>query len=184
MKLAHVVGHNAQSQGAVRKDTGVTEYIWNLGLSRLMEQEARHFPEIELKTFLRHPAPSYSHEIKRVYREVDAWGADASIESHFNSHMNPKATGTEVLSSGTAASLRFANAMQQEFLDLMGLKDRGVKVRRDGRGSFSLIFGAAPAILIEPFFGSSPHGLQATDEPHEKRELARAILRAAETAFC
>lgn len=179
MKLAIVVGHNARSQGAVRKDTGETEFEWNSDLSQMICDEAEtFFPDIVVKVFFRKPGGGYRKEIERVYREVDAWGANFSIELHFNSHGSSSATGSEVLSSGSPKSLALAGAMQAEFLRLMGLKDRGVKVVTKGRGGASLISGRAPAILTEPFFGSSPKGLAATDERHEKRALARATLRA------
>lgn len=183
MKLAIVVGHNHVAQGAVRPDTGETEYAWNSDLARLIEDEAQAFREIQVKVFKRQPARSYTDEIGRVYDQVDFWDADASCELHFNSHTSRTATGTEVLSSGSRKSLAFAEAMQERLIEALDLRDRGVKIRRSGRGSESLMSGQAPAILIEPFFGSSPHGQQATDEPHEKRSLARAILLAAKDAF-
>lgn len=182
-KLAIVVGHNQNSQGAIRKDTGQTEWSWNLVLARFIEDCAKDYPGIQVKTFLRKPVGSYTREIRDVYRRTDSWGADATCELHFNSHHNPKATGTETLTSGTAASVRFAEFAQDRMLDALGLRDRGEKVVRTGRGSHSLISGRAPAILIEPFFGSSAAGLKATDEESEKRALARAIVQAARDAF-
>lgn len=183
MKLAIVVGHNHVAQGAVRQDTGETEYVWNLDLAKMIEKEADAFHDIQVKVFKRQPVGGYTAEINRVYDEVDFWDADASCELHFNSHTSREASGTEVLSSGSRKSVAFATAMQLRLIEALGLKDRGVKIRRSGRGSESLISGQAPAILIEPFFGSSAKGQAATDAPHEKRALARAILLAAKDAF-
>ncbi|WP_282076295.1 N-acetylmuramoyl-L-alanine amidase [Epibacterium ulvae] len=183
MKLAIVVGHNARRQGAIRPDTGEYEFTWNSGLAEMIEEEARLFPQIQVKTFFRKDCGNYRREIGSVYHEVDTWGADASTELHFNSHTSRKATGTEVLSSGSKSSLRHAKALQERMIDALGLRDRGVKIRASGRGSESLISGRAPATLIEPFFGSSPTGQAATDEPHEKRALALAILQATQDAF-
>ena len=183
LKLAIVVGHNAKRQGAVRPDTGETEFQWNTGLAELIEEEACLFPQIEVKTFFRTHCGSYRREIEAVYDQVDEWGADLSNELHFNSHSSRSATGSEVLSSGSVASMKYATALQDRFVLALDLKDRGVKIRRSGRGSESLMSGKAPAVLIEPFFGSSPNGQAATDQPHEKRALARAILLAAQDAF-
>ncbi|MCG7520840.1 N-acetylmuramoyl-L-alanine amidase [Ruegeria sp. Ofav3-42] len=183
MKLAIVVGHNARAQGAVRPDTGETEFVWNSALALLIQSLAKHYPDINVQVFFREPGPSYGREIRDVYRKTDEWGADAVIELHFNSHHNPNATGTETLSSGSRLSLLLAEALQEEMLDALGLRDRGEKIVRKGRGSASLISGRAPAALIEPFFGSSPNGQQATDEPHEMRALAHAILRATQRVF-
>lgn len=185
MKLAFIVGHNARAQGAVRQDTGETEYSWNGRLAAMIQEEAvRDFPGIEVGVFRRNPnARGYSAEIREVYARTDAWGADATVEGHFNSHSTTSATGSEVLSSGSRQSMAFCEAIQDETLAVLGLKDRGAKIVRKGRGGLSLITGRAPAALTEPFFGSSPKGLAATDEDTEMRALARAILRAAQRVF-
>ena len=182
MKLAIVVGHNSARQGALRTDTGESEYVWNNRLALLMSDLAPEFG-ITTKIFRRVDLGSYTRELAAVYSDVDRWGADASIELHFNSFVEAAASGTETLSSGTAASLRFATAVQEEVVAALGLSDRGVKTRREGRGAASLISGRAPAILVEPFYGTSAKGQRSTDEAHEQEALARAYLRGAGAAF-
>ena len=183
MKLAIVVGHNSASQGAVRQDTGESEFVWNGRLARRIERLAGDYG-LQVRTFFRTPGGGYSTEIRRVYAEVDAWGADASVELHFNGASSAEATGTETLSSGTALSLRLAESVQREMVLALGLRDRGIKTRsRSDRGGMSLISGRAPAILVEPFFGSSPVGNRATDEETEQERLADAILRGTAEAF-
>lgn len=183
MKLAIVVGHNSASQGAVRQDTGESEFVWNGRLARRIERLAGSYG-LQVRTFFRTPGGGYSTEIRRVYAEVDAWGADASVELHFNGASSAEATGTETLSSGTALSLRLAESVQREMVLALGLRDRGVKTRSSSdRGGMSLISGRAPAILVEPFFGSSPVGNRATDEETEQERLADAILRGTAEAF-
>lgn len=183
MKLAVVVGHNAQSQGAVRGDTRETEYVWNGRLAQVMERLAPEFG-VDLRVFRRVAGGGYRSEILRVYSQVDQWGADASIELHFNGAASPDASGTETLSSGTALSLRLAAAVQNEMVIALGLRDRGIKtVSSSERGGRSLIAGVAPAILVEPFFGSSPKGQAASNELVEQENLARAYLRGAVLAF-
>ncbi len=185
MKLAIVVGHNARAQGAVRRDTGETEFSWNSRLAEMIEKIARkEFPQIRVQTFFREYMNSYSRELKDVYGRSDRWGADASCELHFNSHNTTSATGTETLTSGSSMSRRYAVAIQAAMLTALGLRDRGKKtVSRQGRGGMSLHVGRAPAVLVEPFFGSSPKGLAATDEGHEMEALARAILQGSAEVF-
>lgn len=184
MKLAIVVGHNARDQGAVRRDTGETEFSWNSRLAEIIESRADRFPQVTVRTFFREDVRSYRRELREVYRKTDEWRADAVAELHFNSHNTESATGTETLTSGSIGSVAFAELVQEEILDALGLRDRGLKyVTREGRGGRSLFSGRAPAILVEPFFGSSPKGLAATDEAHEMIDLADAILRAASKAF-
>lgn len=179
MKLAIVVGHNSDKQGAVRGDTGESEFRFNSRIAEMMHEINRQnpVPNLDLRTFFRRAGLGYSREIAEVYDSVDSWGADASIELHFNGAADSRATGTEVLSSGTAASLRLATALQKEITRTLGLRDRGIRTRsRSDRGGQSLFSGRAPAVLVEPFFGSSPLGQQATDERHEERALAASYL--------
>jgi len=154
MKLAIVIGHNSSGQGAERCDLRQSEYEWNGGLAEAMEAIA-HLYGIEAKIFRRPAGVGYSTEIARVYGEVDDWGADASMELHFNA-ASATATGCEMLSSGTPASLALAGAVQDAVLARFGLRDRGVKILKSGdRGHASVVAGAAPAIITEPFFGSN-----------------------------
>lgn len=183
MKLAIVVGHNSARQGAERLDSRESEFVWNGRLARRIERLAGDYG-LQVRTFFRTPGGGYSTEIRRVYAEVDAWGADASVELHFNGASSAEATGTETLSSGTALSLRLAESVQREMVLALGLRDRGIKTRSSSdRGGMSLISGRAPAILVEPFFGSSPVGNRATDEEAEQERLADAILRGTAEAF-
>lgn len=183
-KLAIVIGHNDEAQGAVRGDTGETEYSFNGRIALLMEEYARvKYPDLETRVFRRVPMGSYSREINRVYDEVDAWGAHLSMELHFNGAASEAATGSETLTSGTPASMAAAMAVQQEVVNALDLRDRGVKTRREGRGAGALMSGRAPAILVEPFFGSSPKGQKATDEDHEEKALAMAYIIGAARAL-
>lgn len=182
MKLAVVIGHNSVAQGAVRPDTGESEWRFNNRIARHMEDMVGEVGAswLELRVFRRRAGVGYRREIAEVYAEVDAWGADASMELHFNAAADPRATGTEMLSSGTARSLQLAQTVQDEVCALLGLRDRGVKTRRESeRGGGSLWAGSAPAILCEPFFGSSPRGQEAVNTREEERALAGAYLRGA-----
>jgi len=181
--LAIVVGHNSEQQGAVRGDTGETEFVWNSALARMIEDAAADY-DIKVKTFFRTPGLGYKREIERVYDQVDLWNPWASIELHFNSFAKESARGAEVLSSGTSLSLRLAESVQRETVAALGVRDRGIKTRAsDERGGRSLFAGKSPAILVEPFFASSPMDQRATDERDEKAALADAILRGAAEAF-
>lgn len=184
-KLAIVVGHNQRSQGAVRPDTGESEFLYNGRMARYMAEIGCEY-DLDVRVFLRTPKGGYGREIARVYGEVDAWGADASIELHFNAAGDPRASGTETLSSGSPRSLELAQEVQMAMVEELGLRDRGVKVRNSrtkGRGYLSLISGNAPAILTEPFFATSSRGRGETDEEHEQRALAEAMLEGASRAL-
>lgn len=184
-KLAIVVGHNARAKGAYGKSPiKQYEYDFNSAVARLMHQNAGQF-DLETKVFFRQAGLGYTREIDKVYGEVDAWGADAAIELHFNA-FNRSTTGTETLTSGSNGSKIFAQAAQQEIVrlfDRTGNENRGVKTRkRNQRGGRSLHTSRAPTILVEPFFGDTIKDAELMDDIG-KRALAEAYLRAAHKAF-
>lgn len=183
-KLAIVVGHNERGQGAVRADTNESEYRYNNQIAELMRGMAAEY-EIDAKVFNRKPAGGYSREIRTVYGEADTWGADATIELHFNA-ASAAATGTETLSSGTSGSMTLAKEVQEEMLGALGLRNRGIKVRNRKnrqRGYLSLVTGKAPAILVEPFFNENPNDLSKTKTDKQRKNLARALLKGADAYF-
>ncbi len=160
MKIAVVVGHNARRKGArAGAPLNTNEYDYNNKIADRMIALASG--STRARKFLREPSNSYRREIEAVYREVDAYGADVSIELHFNSAPFV-ASGTETLSSGSTRSMALAEAVQGAMVETLGLRDRRVKVpAREDRGGWSLHAGRAPAILVEPFFGSNPADCRA-----------------------
>ncbi|MET1412617.1 N-acetylmuramoyl-L-alanine amidase [Roseibium sp. HPY-6] len=160
LRVGIVVGHNSHGQGAyATSPIDESEYPFNTAVAELMAEYASEY-EIETAIFYRRYAGSYSKEIDTVYAETDAWGAEVTIELHFNSVGNSSVRGSEVLASRSTASQSLAEFAQDELVGLFGRTgnaDRGVKVRQPGgeRGWRSLYAGRAPAILVEPFFGSN-----------------------------
>lgn len=174
LKIAIVIGHNSRAQGAVRATDGRTEFDWNGELAGMIKA---HDPN-SIKVFRREKGGGYSAEIDRVYAQVDEWGADCSIELHFNGSEDPHANGGLTLSSGTKGSLALAGAVQSRSTDALGVQDRGIRTlgRRD-RGGRSLWQGKAPAILTEPYFGSNPR--ECVKAQMHMDELAEAVFRGA-----
>lgn len=173
-KAAIVVGHNARAQGAVRVTDGVSEFVWNSDLADMIRD---HAPS-RVKVFYRQAGIGYSAEIDRVYAETDAWGADVTIELHFNSVVDRTARGCLTLSSGTTRSRALAEEVQPRMAAALGVPDRGIRnLSRGDRGGRSLWQGRAPAIMVEPWFGSNPEDCAAADLHKDK--LAEAIYRGA-----
>jgi len=163
MKIAIVVGHNSKAQGANSKaPLSISEFKYCNKIADKMVALATG--PLRAKKFNRVKTTGYSREIDTVYALVDDYAPDISIELHFNS-AGPSASGTETLSSGSTASLALANSVQASMLEALGLSNRGIKVKsRSERGGRSLHAGRAPAILIEPFFGSSTKDCKAADK--------------------
>jgi N-acetylmuramoyl-L-alanine amidase len=173
-KIAIVIGHNAKAQGAVRVTDRVSEFVWN---GRVAELIADHGPR-NVKIFRRTPDGGYSREIDRVYAQVDAWGAAATVELHFNAAGTSTAGGCLQLSSGTRGSLALARQVHARTLAVMGNRDRGIEVRgRHERGGRSLWQGRSPCIIWEPYFGSNPTECAVAEQRID--ELAEAVYRGA-----
>jgi len=169
-RIALVIGHNARAQGAVRVTDGRTEYDWcGLLAAMVMALDPARYVILRRPTGL-----TYSGEIRAAYDAVNASGAVASIELHFNGAAAETATGTETLSSGTQGSMRLASLIQPRMVRALGLRDRGVKIiKRADRGGESLWAGRPPAVLIEPYFGSRRQDCIAADAA--MAQLAGAI---------
>ena len=177
MRIAIVVGHNKQAQGAVRVTDGRTEFDWNGELASLI---ASHSTDVRI--FFRLKGGGYSREIDEVYAQVDDWKADCSIELHFNGSANANAKGCLTLTSGTTGSRKLAGSVHKRMLAVMGGEDDGIRARgRHERGGRSLWQGKAPAILVEPYFGSNAAECLIADMHMD--ELAEAIYRGARE-FC
>lgn len=173
-KFAVIIGHNPTQKGAQAiEPIGKSEFDFNTELAGIMEAKATAF-SIDLRVFHRpyvgpyrisgRSTGNYTQEIQQVYQQVDEWDADYSTELHFNS-FSFTSYGTEVLSSGSEGSLRFAIISQAKMVALFGrdrIGNRGVKIRnkRGARGYLSLMSGRAPAIIVEPFFGSNRRDCQ------------------------
>lgn len=159
-RIAIVIGHNARARGAIRVTDGVAEWDFN---RRLAAAILDHAPG-RYRIFHRPAGLSYTAEVREAYAAVDAWAPAASVELHFNAAGDPRATGTETLTSGTAGSVRLADQMQHHIVRALGLRDRGLKtLGRKDRGGESLWAGRAPAVLIEPYFGSNAGDCAAAD---------------------
>lgn len=155
-KLAIIVGHNSRSRGA-DSPWLPPEFDFHIWAADLIAAAAEN-TGANVKVFTRKATGGYRVEIENVYGETDAWGAEASIELHYNA-ASPSATGTETLRCNTQGGRLLAEKVHPIMVKSFGLRDRGIKIRKrmHERGYYSLMSGRAPAILLEPGFGSN-HG--------------------------
>jgi hypothetical protein len=176
-KLAIIVGHTRSRGGAFAgAPIDQSEYDWNSDLAQRMKAHAdQHLADaLAVEVFTRDDGG-----VRGAYGRARAWGADAAMELHFNA-AGPGATGTETLYL-TAASRVLAEAIQDATVDVLGLRDRGVKTPHEasgGRGASNLSqMGLRPSILTEPFFGSNPADRDAAQT--RKQDLAVAQVTTA-----
>jgi len=141
MKTAVVIGHSARSQGAANK-SGLTEYQYN---SKVAQFVCFNNPDTHIITRTK----SYS----KLIEEINKQDFDLVISLHCNA-FNKKASGFEILSSGSKNSLEAARIFESNIYELFEeIPLRGIKTRKlKQRGGAILHKTNAPCILLEPFF--------------------------------
>lgn len=151
-KLAIIVGHSKEKSGAC-SDDGLTEYLYNTGVAHNIWNYSEKHPEIDVELFFRD-----GKTIKEVANSVNFWAANCdkavALELHCNASDNPNASGTEVLFDVNPPGNRIlARQMQKALVDLLGLKDRGIKqLDIYSRGHYSMDAIKIPSIIVEPAF--------------------------------
>lgn len=154
VKLAIVVGHNSKAKGAFSKWIG-SEWDFNKVVAEQI-QRAAVGTKVDVKVFYRPAGVSYGAQMASVTDAVNEWGPDYAVSLHFNSFRTDAANGTETLWTGSTGSLALAEMLHTCQLDCFGLNNRGMKsVEKSGRGGAFLWGVKAPAVLLEPGFGSN-----------------------------
>ncbi len=151
MRIAIVVGHRKNSQGAVGS-VGTSEYKLNTEVAkRISSRVSKH----KIKIFYRRDDLSgYTERMKDLHKRIDEWGADVSVSLHFNAASNPQANGHEVLYCSSKGK-KLAKKLNDKFTKYLGNKDRGIKHKTKGdRGGGFLCRGKSVCILAEPFFAA------------------------------
>ena len=152
MRIALCIGHNSIAQGAHSPFLGTTEYLFNTRVAALVQEK---LPGVEI--FTRKWQNSYTKEITELAERVNSKKFDLAVELHFNSSITG-ANGVEALyfhksKTGLLMAESFCETIVMEY----GSKDRGAKplssTTQNGFGFVQKM--KAPAIILEPFFGSN-----------------------------
>lgn len=170
-KVAIIVGHHEKDKGAVAY-TGESEWDWNNNIA--VKTKFHLHGEVNVKIFYRDPNRGYQSAMKDIAKRVAEWGADFSLELHFNSFVR-EAYGCEILVAEDANNyedtIRLADVWTDKLAYRFNLKERrkvqfrdktygdGVKVCKVGeRGYWNLAYlsdyGVPMSILIEPMFAN------------------------------
>jgi len=156
-KVALIVGHNDVSQGAVRQGQSEFKYWGDFFLEHMgVLNSSAAANGIELKVFKRkyHGSRTYGTEMREVHKRIDEWGADTSVECHYNG-FHSKAEGHEVLHFNKSKGGKIIAELMDQCMDMwLDNKDRNRKPVSQGEsGSTGLRVGGSRSVLIEPFFG-------------------------------
>ena len=89
-----------------------------------------------------------------LHKRIDEWGADISIEFHFNGAGDEKINGHEILYCSNGGK-KIANVLDEKFDKYLHNNDRNIKkVTPNVRGGGFVCRGKSVCIIAEPFFSA------------------------------
>ncbi len=154
MKIAIVIGHDANSQGAYG-NMGVSEWIFNDEfMSELFFKEMMPDKHTYYVLYRNANISGYTNKMIELHNTIDEIGCEISVELHFNSFSDTSATGHEVLYCSENGK-KIAQKLDEAFDNNLETTDRGLKkiTMNDNGGGFCCR-GKSYAIISEPFFGA------------------------------
>lgn len=157
-KAAICIGHSRIGDKGARSVGGISEWIYNSEVATLLAKQLKQ-RGIASAIIDDYPCESYSGAMSWLSKEVDKINADVAIELHFNSFSSSSAEGYEYLYyAGSAEGKRLALCIHKAHQSKsVAQKDRGAKpIERKDRGGHFVTMVKPPAVICEPFFGSSP----------------------------
>ena len=157
-KAAICIGHSRIGDKGARSVGGVSEWTYNSEVATLLAEQLkqRGIASVIIDDY---PSESYGGAMRWLAREIDKHKVDVAIELHFNSFSSSSAEGYEYLyyahsAAGKKLALCLLKAHQSKSASQ---KDRGAKpIERKNRGGHFVTMVKPPAVICEPFFGSSP----------------------------
>ena len=157
-KVAICVGHSRIGDKGARSVGGISEWTYNSEVATLLAKQLkkRGIASVIIDDY---PSKSYSGAMRWLSKEVGKINADVAIELHFNSFSSSSAEGYEYLYyAHSAEGKRLALCLQKAHQSKStAQKNRGAKpIERKDRGGHFVTMVKPPAVICEPFFGSSP----------------------------
>ncbi len=159
-KVALVIGHKIESQGASNASRGISEFEFNESLAFDI---AKKLTSIGI-----------AHEI--IYRDtyqdlpdkINSIAPELILSLHCNA-FNGEATGTETLYYHTSQSSKhLAEVVQKNVCTALGLRDRGILPRTsEDRGGYLLRYTNAPCVICEPFFIDNDNDVKSVSDNYK-----------------
>ena len=175
--VAIVVGHSRRGdQGAVATDDATSEWVYNNELAWMIQDHLpRSIHSIVVDTI---PENTYTKAVKYLSKTLNPLNLALVVELHFNSGP-PHAQGYEIFhwassTKGKQAAKNILHKLNRAFPNNInrGTKQRNSTAQRGGRFLKEL---NAPALILEPFFGSSEKEWKFFKNKENKTHLAKAI---------
>lgn len=159
-RVAIIIGHSREMQGASNQDSGITEFKFN---EPLAHEVSKALVNLGYHTNIIYRNCTYA-ELPGV---VNKTNADIAISLHCNA-FNKSASGSEVLHyANSVEGKKLAAYIQHEIINCLQLNDRGLKPcvashlgKAGDRGGHLLKYTRMPCVITEPFFIDSNSDLE------------------------
>ena len=164
-------GHGSKIEGAC--GNGYREHV---EATKVMNGVAKHLISLGVQTVTFEDTYSKNQKdnVNKIVQKHNCTTRDLDVSIHFNSSANATATGVEVLYYTGNDMKNLSTKISKEIANVLGLKNRGAKVRTD---LGFLKRTAKPAILIEVCFISNANDMKAYVNNFDKmcKTIAYAI---------
>jgi len=166
MKVAVVIGHSKQSQGATNAVFGASEFEFN---ERLAHDITFNFSEHNMADEI---VVVYRTDYAELPQKINNLNVDLVVSLHANAY-NTITSGCETLYyHASNKGKAIAKIFQERLSGLMKTKDRGIKPKHsEDRGGYILRYTKAPCIICEPFFIDNDGDFLLADSLFEKGDL-------------
>lgn len=166
-KIAFVIGHHKLSKGA-NSWFNLREYDFYKQTINELEKICNYEFDVYEHD---HNITGYTSRIKNTAKKLNKHNYGLVVELHFNSFFEDIANGCETLYFyRSVKGKEFASKFSEIVNESTGIKLRnnGLKAlsNKKDRGFASVYYPKAPAILIEPFFGSNLGDCNKIQNPH------------------
>lgn len=153
-KIAIIVGHAPESKGACSKWLS-PEFDYN---KKVADELKKLNPE--LYTIYTHDSYSggYYKMQQSAADKINKENFDLVMELHYNSSLSPKSNGTEACYwFASKKGKEYAHIITEEISKAFQTKNRGIRAlaNKNDRGYWFTYLMKAPAIIVEPFFGTN-----------------------------
>lgn len=157
VKVAIIVGHDSKKKGAklnlnaTENEPAVYEYDWNKSVAKQIEF-LRGIYKLNVDILFRDNIGIYGAYLEAIKKQPDF-----ILELHFNSNIDNRVKGAEILCSKAYKGHLFPGMYLARCVKLFGGVNRGIKNPDKTRGDrgYGNVNRPIPYFLLEPFFGSN-----------------------------
>ena len=163
-KVAIVIGHNSKAPGAYApKPLNKSEYVFNGEVSDELVRLAESDPNLQVKVFRRKSFKSYRAQISDVYKRVNAWKPNFTLELHFN-YLSGAGRIEMLHYPRSSKGIEIAKVLLDETAKKFSGAKKLISRRSTERGGLSLSLCSSPCVMTEPFDCSHFPHVQTAEE--------------------